>query len=296
MPKLKFVGKFPERVPSELMVYSTETPKYGRTIILDTMRRLKLPTRPLGLGYKPANLRPEFRFVDNWAIGKRDAFTVAVNRLSGAIRFRDELRHGRELDKSFKIPESHLIDIARKFVDEAELLEQPAKELKVVKISYLRTRGASVDGKETLEQILDGGVIFQREIDNIPVAGFGGFVMVNIAHDESVVAATKIWRHRDKKLGKVKVLQPEYALKEFQRRLEAKGLKDLVEVLKSDFCYFEANDNTKQDYLEPTYAFVYKTKTGQFTYKSVEIVPAVEEPKQKWIFRKRFYARALSRS
>ena len=74
----------------------------------------------------------------------------------------------------------------------------------MAKVTYLRTKGASIDGQEASEQILDAGVIFQREIDGIPVVGFGGFAMVNIASDESVVAASKVWRDIDKKGGRQK--------------------------------------------------------------------------------------------
>jgi hypothetical protein len=78
------------------------------------------------------------------------------------------------------------------------------------------------------------------------------------------------------------------AVNELQKRLIARGIEDSVNVLKADFCYFEANDNTGQDYLESSYAFIYATDTGQFNFKSIEIIPAIREPKQKWIFTKRF--------
>jgi hypothetical protein len=235
-------------------------------------------------------VQPEFRYIDNWTIGRQAGFTVALNRRSGAMNFRDEVRHGRELDKPFKIREPRLVEVARRYLEDTKLLKQQASELKVGKIAYLRTQGASLDGEVAPEQILDAGVILTREIDGVPVVGFGGYLMVNIAHDESVVAATKIWRHRDKKIGKAKVLPPDHAVKELQKRLRTRGLRDPVKVLKSDFCYFEANDNSTQRYLEPTYAFLYETKIGQFLYKSVEIIPGTRQPKQRWVFRKRFPA------
>jgi hypothetical protein len=291
MPELKFAKKLPDTVPSELAIYSTERVHYGQKAVRAMTRKLKLPERPaLPEALPHVRAKLEFRYVDNWTIGSREGFTIAINRLSGAMRFRDEVRHGRELDATFKIREPRLVEVARKYVDKTKLLKQPPRELKASKITYLRTQGASLDGEVAPEQILDAGVVFTRDIEGVPVVGFGGYLMVNIAHDESVVAATKVWRHRDKKIGKEKVLQPDYAVKQLQKRLTTRGLKERVNVLKADFCYFEANDNTSQRYLEPTYAFLYETRIGQFLYKSVEIIPATQKPKQRWVFRKRFPA------
>ena len=286
MPDLEFVKALPRQVPSELMVYSTQRARAGRGAVRGMIRKLGLPDAPY---------RPEFRYVDNWTIGKRGAYTVALNRRSGAMRFRDEVRHGRELDVPFRITEQRLIEISREYVDRTELLKLPARDLKVAQITHLRAQGASTEGEVTPEQILDAGVIFAREIDGVPVAGFGGHMMVNVAPDEAVAAAVKIWRHRDKKLGMVKVLEPGYGVEALQRRLRARGLEGPVKVLKADFCYFEAGDDKTQRYLEPTYAFVFETTVGEFLYKSVEVIPAARQPKQRWAFRKRFAAPAVTR-
>jgi hypothetical protein len=286
MPDLEFVKALPRQAPSELMVYSTERARAGRDTVLEMTRKLRLPDIPH---------RPEFRYVDNWTIGRHGAYTIALNRRSGAMRFRDEVRHGRELDVPFRIAEPRAIDISREFVEKTELLKQPARDLKVGKIAYLRTQGASTNGEVAPEQILDAGVIFTREIDGIPVAGFGGYMMVNVAPDESVVATVKIWRHRDTALGMVKVLEPDYGVEALQKRLSARGLEGSVKVLKADFCYFEAGDDKTQRFLEPTYAFVFETRVGEFLYKSIEVIPATRQPRQRWIFRKRFPAPAVVR-
>ncbi len=281
MPELEFVKALPSRVPSELMVYSTERVRAGQDAVLEMIRKLRLPDIPH---------RPEFRYVDNWTIGRHGAHTIAMNRRSGALRFRDEERYGRLLEVPFRIAEQRVIDIAREFVDRTELLRLPARDLKVGKVTYLRTQGASTEGEVTPEQILDAGVIFTREIDEVPVVGFGGHMTVNVAPDESVVGTVKIWRHRDREVGMARVLEPDYAIEELQRRLRRRRLEGPVKVLKADFCYFEAGDDQAQRYLEPTYAFVFETRVGEFLYKSVEVIPATREPKQRWVFRRRFPA------
>ncbi len=289
MVDLKFVNKLTDDVPAKLMVYTTQRPRYSQRAVMDTMNKLHLPELTL-----PENLRfsvpPDFRHVDNWTIGRHGAFTVALNKRSGAMRFRDEMRYGREMEGTFHIPEQRLVDHAREFVNKSNLIQIPADRLNLGKVTYLRSQGASTEGEVTPEQILDAGVVFTREIDGIPVRGPGGYLMVNIAADESIVGGTKIWRHRDERVGSVPVLKPDYALEALEKRLVKRDLKEPVKVLKADFCYFEAEDNKAQRYLEPTYAFLFETKIGEFRYKSVEIIPATRKPRQRWNFHKNFLA------
>ena len=301
MVELNFAKPLPRQVPAELMIYSTERASVSQTSIIKMFRKLRLPdiqNRP-EIGPIPVRarlvIRPEFRYVDNWTIGKHISYTVAMNRRSGAIRFRDETRHGSELDVPFRISERRSTDISREFIDRTGLLKTPARDLKVGKITHLRTQGASIDGEVAPEQILDAGVIFTRQIDGVPVVGTGGHIMVNVAAHESVVGSVKIWRHRADSLGMVRVLKPDYAIKQLESRLDRRGLRGRVNVIKADFCYFEAGDNKTQKYLEPAYAFVFETKVDQFLYKSVEVIPATRQPKHRWSFRKRFRATAVVR-
>jgi hypothetical protein len=305
MPDLEFVKALPSQVPSELMVYSTERARASQSAVLDVFRKLKLPEiqyRPevmprrtrTGNNIRPA-IRPEFRYVDNWTIAKSGVYTVAVNRLCGSMRFRDEVRHGRQIDAPFRIAKRRLEDISREFLDKSKLLKTPVRDVKIGRITHLRAQGASTSGEVTSEQILDAGVIFARKIDDVAVVGPGGYVMVNIAGDESVLATVKIWRHRAEKLGMAGVLKPDYAIGELQKRLKSHKLIEKAKVLKADFCYFEAGDNKSQRYLEPAYAFVIETKVGNFLHKLTEVIPATRQPKQRWAFRKRFPAPSVVR-
>ena len=77
-------------------------------------------------------------------VGSQEGFTVALNKLSGAMNFRDEIRHGRELQNRFSIREPRLTEIARKFSDDKKLLAQPAKRIEGGK-GYLLTNKGSID-------------------------------------------------------------------------------------------------------------------------------------------------------
>ena len=114
--------------------------------------------------------------------------------------------------------------------------------------------------------------------------------MINVAPDESVVAATKVWRRLGATLGMAKVLKPDYAINELSRRLRLQEIDRPVRVLKAEFCYFERGENDEQNYLEPAYAFVYEyeTKMNRFPYKSVTVIPAVQGSRQIWNPPKRF--------
>lgn len=280
MLQLNFVKELPNKVPSKLKVYSTKRVVAGRSLLWQMAIGLKI--------MKDREAPVEFRSMDNWTIAKHGAYTIAVNSISGAVRFRDEKRHGREFGKKFEISELRLTEIARQFIDDTGFVKQRASELKVAKVSHLYTQGGSVNGKATVKEALDAGVIFVRDIENIPVLGFGGYAMINVAYDGSVVAGSKVWRYHDKALSEEEILQPDFAVDELKKRLTERGLRNKVNILKADFCYFEADENTRQKYLEPTYAFLFAAKTKRFNYKSVEIIPATRQPRQTWIPKKRF--------
>ena len=133
------------------------------------------------------------------------------------------------------------------------------------------------------------------DIDGIPVTGPGGFVMINIAHNETVVAGLKIWRDIESKVEEVDVLEPSVAIEELRIRLNRSRLdKANVKVVKAEFCYFEAGANDEQSYFEPAYTFVFETKINKFPYKSVEVIPAVRTPRQSWKLEKRFSMKQTS--
>jgi hypothetical protein len=105
--------------------------------------------------------------------------------------------------------------------------------------------------------------------------------MVNIAPDKSVIAGTKVWRRLGTSLGTAKVLMPDYAVKEFSRRLNLAKIDLPVRVVKAEFCYFERGQNDEQQYLEPAYAFVYEYETrNRFPHKSAMVIPAIMGSRQ----------------
>lgn len=316
MIELKFLNELPKEVPSELMVYSTQNVRVKQKLISKIQKNIHFASNisilqpDINISHiselKPdiisdlSNISmrfPEFKRMDNWSIGKFAQHSIAMNHLSGSLRYRDAKYYGKEMDMKFDIPEDQIIDIGREFIDSSKLLKSSAEYLKMEKMTYMRSQSASADGDIGEEKIIDAGVIFSREIDEIKVAGFGGHIMVNIAPNKSVVGINKNWRHRNRAIGLTKVtIQPEMAIEIFTKRLQEKGHQGIVTVKKAEFCYFEASDNFRQKYLEPNYAFLYETQVGKFSYKSVEIIPATRYPKNYWNFKKRFPASSIERA
>ena len=286
MVNITFKKKLLDNIPDRLPSYSLQRPKVNQTIMKNRFKELKLPMAPL-MPTPFRTFKPEFRYVDNWTILKHNANTIAMNRRSEALKFRDELKHGREFDAVFSLTENRLEKIAKDYIESTKFVDDPIATIKKVKTSYLKAQSAGEDGTLTPEITLDAGVIFQRSVDNTQVIGLGGNAMINIAHDETIVAGSKVWRKTDKKLQNKKIRDSKYAENTLKKILDKKKIQK-ADIIRADFGYFEAGPNVSQKYLEPSYGFVYETKIGDFKYKSVEVISAIESPQQKWRYSKKY--------
>jgi hypothetical protein len=274
MLKIEFINKLPAQVPPTLKVLSLPKVKAEQGVFKKIVS---------GLG--PVVGFDGFRWKNNagWTEAESKDSRVSINHRSGAVRFWTRLNDRELSSTTFSIEEPQLVIIARTFLKKTEWLDTPTEQLKVRHISYLRLQTASVAGKVSTPRILDAGVIFGRDIDGVPVSGPGGYVMVNIAPDKSVIAGTKVWRRLGTSLGTAKVLTPDYAVKEFSRRLNLAKIDLPVRVVKAEFCYFERGQNDDQQYLEPAYAFVYEYETvNRFPHKSAMVIPAIMGSRQSW--------------
>jgi|GEM_PF-5863235 len=281
MLKLEFTNNLPAKVPAKLKIFSLKKARADQSFFEHVLSRLGLIGVP-----------SDFRWRNNggWTTAESMDARVSINHRSGAVRFWTRL-NDRELTQTpFSIDEPHLSFIARSFLKKTGLVETPVDQLKVRNIAYLRMQTGTVKGKVTTPRILDAGVIFGREIDGVPVSGPGGYVMINVASDESVVAGTKVWRQLDETLGMANVLKPDYAINELNQSLRLQKIDRPVRVVKAELCYFDRGENDEQKYLEPAYAFVYEyeTKMNRFPYKSTLVIPAIQGSRQVWNPPKRF--------
>jgi len=280
MLRFEFVQNLPAETPPRLKVFALEKARADQNLFVNLFSRLGLMGAFSGIRWKNNG---------GWTTAESKDARVSINQRSGSLRFWTRLNE-RELPQTpFSIDEPRLASIARGFLKRTDLAPVPVEQLKVSKIAYLRLQTKPVGGKATSPKILDAGVIFGREVEGVPVSGPGGYVMVNVAPDESVIAGTKVWRRLSKTLGMANVLKPDYAINELNRRLRLQKIDRPVRVLKAELCYFERGENDEQNYLEPAYAFVYEYETkNRFLHKSALVIPAIQGSKQNWNPPKRF--------
>lgn len=273
MLHLEFKKPLPDEVPIDLPVYSTEPPNTSHDFLKTLARHIHNEKE-----FEKAEVERDF----DWNIVKSGDKLVAVNLSSGAVRFHTEtkLTPGRIPDHN--ISERRLEEIAHQFVRGTKILEPEEAQSRMLHISYVRGQGYSTQEGVQPQKILEAGVIFGRKIENFDVFGLGGYLKINISNDESVIRGIKVWRHISEKVSVEKILKPQYAIEELEKRLVARNLAGRINVIRADFCYFEAGEHDVQQFLEPTYAFVFESRNGSFNYKSFEVIPAISNPKQSW--------------
>ena len=97
-------------------------------------------------------------------------------------------------------------------------------------------------------------------------------------------------RQVGEKVAKHKIIDIKSAINQFEKRLGSYGFDGLISVLDVRFCYFEAGKNDRQEFFEPAYVISYSMGVNEenIFYKSVEVIPGIENPKQIWSPEKRF--------
>lgn len=273
---LEFENQLPEKVPSNLMVYSVKKFKINKDYAINIIKKLGLKSEFRGAKWKK---------IDNWTfiIGKK--CQLDINHSSGSFRFKVDMDDNQS-KVPFTINEGSLEFIAQDFMRTTNLIEEENQPFETNKISYLHERSQDIGSDSVEERIVDARVIFGRKIDGVNVRGVGGFVAITIAANESVIGGQCIWRPLNEKIQSVKIKKPEYAIVELKRRLQAQKIEGKIRILKADFCYFEMGQSAEQNFFEPTYAFVYVSRTNNFTYKSIEVIPAFDNPRENWFNRK----------
>lgn len=206
----------------------------------------------------------------NWITAEDEQATFSINELSGGIQYR--LRPlADEPGTEVRTSESRLEEIARGFLDR---LSRPTDPMVLERITYLRQQTTDARGYVTATEVLDAGLIFTRTLEELPIIGPGGMVMVNIGTDETVVAGREVWRPVLRSSAKVRLRSPEEAVSLLERRLKKSIGGGELHVRKARLGYAELGIEQQQKHLEPCYAFVIET-SGEFVdTKKVEVIPA----------------------
>jgi hypothetical protein len=265
MLTLTFDQRLPTQLPRMLPVYAVAVP-------IGPMRDIEAIARSWpGLTLARAKVRR----IGHWIGADYGQLCLIYEQESGAVQasVRATGAGVREGYIQFPIKDEKVAEIARAFLGEANLVDREASKLALGEITHLERQLESSDGIGPPE-ILDAGVVFTRVIDETPVVGPGGHVMVKVLPAGAIAGASRVFRRRGAKVGTVRITPAGNALTEFEKRLRHyRHLDEPVRVLRAQFGYFEGGLGYRQRFFEPVYAFVFATE-GPAPLKSVEIVQA----------------------
>jgi hypothetical protein len=141
------------------------------------------------------------------------------------------------------------------------------------------------------ERIVDMGIAFQRTIDNVPVEGPGGKVIVYIDHKGDLTGVDRIWREiQDVYQPDVELKSPESAQQDVVR-FWGEQESGLITIENIRFGYFELGWDGEQRYLQPAYVLplTLTQTTGHFadrpnlTFLSEHVVAAAAKPPEPLI-------------
>ncbi len=253
-------------------IFRLSSPAVTELKLFETARKFKLTGNPrLGEVIKTAEHMTY----------KENNLMVSVNKLSGATRFIDmntwQVDDG---ESSVKFKENESVNIATEFISKNKLAA--SSEYKFLKNTKLEVGGMQKGHSPEPSRVIDNAVVFQRMINNIPVEGPGGKIIVYINANKEVTGCDMLWRDIAREYRKVsnrELKQPrsfETSLKLFGRRMAIPKLS--VEDVR--FGYFEQDYNTRQLYLQPVYIapITISSNDNRFIMKSFYIFNASIKP------------------
>jgi hypothetical protein len=254
----------PEELTRRAAVHELHIPPVDRRAVAALIERMGLADRQAGFAWERKA---------NWLIAGDARAVVGVNELSGGLRYR--LRPvSEEPGSDVRTEESRLEELARNFLDQ---LARPGEPMTLAKITYLHTQTTSSGGSPRQPARLDAGLIFTRTVDDLPVIGSGGSLMVKIGTDETIVGGREVWRPIARRGASVGLRSAEECVERLRDRVTASGADGEVHVRKAQQAYAELGIEEEQLTLEPCYAFLLETSGGLVDSKKVEVIPATQD-------------------
>lgn len=270
---IKYAAKLPSPVPTSLAVYRLASPQSGTSQVATMSQRFGLTGK-----------MRDFITSEDWTSYQEGRFRVSVHRKSGSLRYMNRDKYGVEPKNEFKLSDKESERIAKEFLQRTKIHSD--KQLKLHKVTHLRSGVSDVKGNDKVEKVLDAGVIYRRLVDDTPVEGPGGFAMVHVDPEKEVIGMRNVWRPTLQRETKVKIIPVDQAVETFEKLIS--HVRGDVTVRTASFGYFEQSESDKQGYLEPAYVFIYVVQNGEFAHKSIEVIAAGDRTFAKLKGRKRF--------
>jgi hypothetical protein len=183
MLTLAFDQRLPTQVPRTLPVYAVAAP-------IGPLRDIEA----IAHSWPDLTLaRAKVRRIGDWIAADYGHLRLIYQQASGAVdaNVRAVGAGVREGHIQFPIKDDRVVEIARAFLGKANLVDHDVSKLALGTINHLQRQEASSDGIGPVE-ILDAGVVFTRVIDETPIAGPGGHVMVMVLPNGAIAGASRV--------------------------------------------------------------------------------------------------------
>lgn len=171
----------------------------------------------------------------------RDLLTCTVYRASGGLRLRDLARWRADDHKStVEFGDDEAVGLATRMLERLQLVPAAA-ESRFAK--FVRLNVGSVDRatRRSIQRVLHVGVVFHRVVDDLPVAGPGGVLVIWLDQEGELAAVDRLWRevagiHRPVE----RLRAPQFAENRL-RRIATTRDEGRIEVREERLAYFEAD-------------------------------------------------------
>jgi hypothetical protein len=198
-----------------------------------------------------------------------------VYRASGGVRFHDNARWQVDDGKAHvTFDDADAVKLAQRYLEEVALV--PLEECKLLRVTRLNVGVVERQTGFAEERVIDVGVAFQRVINNVPVIGPGGKVIVYLDHNGDLTGVDRIWREiQDVYQPDVQLRSPESAQQDVVRHYGEQG-SGLIIIEDIRFGYFELGWEDDQRYMQPAYfmPLTISDTDGLFVMRSEHYVAA----------------------
>lgn len=184
MPNFQLSTKLPSPPRQRVQIFRLARPRVNQKTLLSLARRFGLKG-----SVKTGRLCQDARQMTYL----EGSFELVLHHASGGLRFHDNARW--QIDDgtahvAFEDPVA--INMAERFIEELAVV--PLNECKVLRVTRLNVGVVERRTGLAEQRVVDVGVAFQRVIEDIPVEGPGGKVMVYIDHKGNLTGIDRIWR------------------------------------------------------------------------------------------------------
>lgn len=180
------------------------------------------------------------------------SFELVLYRASGGLRFHDNARWQVDDGKSHvTFDDAVAVEIARRHLTDLKVI--PLQECELLQVTRLNVGVVEQRTGYAEQRVVDLGIAFRRIIDDVPVEGPGGKVIVYVDHNGDLTGIDRLWREiHDVYQSDVELRSPESAQQDVVRYWGEQG-SGRIDIEDIRFGYFELGWDDPQRYLQPAY-------------------------------------------